>query len=560
MKDFTKIKFRPGAIEQPTKPEISQLESGARGGAQGLSFGFADEITGGLESALTDKTYEQARDESRANYDAAQEANPGTYLAGQVGGAVLPMLVPGGQASLLARAGMIGTKGAATVAGMAGQAALQGGLQGLGESKADNLADMTRDTLTGATIGGVTGGVLGGAARGLGKLGSAAVDALPSTGAIREGIENRAAGMITGLNDEGVNVLRNNPNALSKIERLGDVSTAEAQQAGILELGNKLENLPFLKKINDLTDKAYSVLDRSDKTFNADRFGKSIDDYISNNLMVNGTFQSKTEEATANALLARKESLMSLAGDSGIISAKDLKKVINSIRKDIKFEKDAANYEVQGGLKFLQGTIDEDLKNTIPEFRRQMKPLAKAMEMKGAIEKRLYTHGNVDLNKAKTLVSGQLSPIPNLNDQKFINSTNKRFGEIGGTKDLKDFIQTVKMKKMLEGNANQGANMAVTGAAIGGGIGSLVGAPTLGAAAGAFGAKRLEKTGRKLTASYFANQADQVAKQPEIIKKVSGTKYSNVLQQAAQKGSRQFAVTHYLLSQQDPKYRELNDE
>ena len=37
---------------QPTPPEVSPVESAIRGGAQGLSFGFADEATARLESIL----------------------------------------------------------------------------------------------------------------------------------------------------------------------------------------------------------------------------------------------------------------------------------------------------------------------------------------------------------------------------------------------------------------------------------------------------------------------------------------------------------------------------
>jgi len=49
-------------------PNVSGTESALRGAAQGLSLGFADEITGGVESLLSDKTYDQARNESRENY------------------------------------------------------------------------------------------------------------------------------------------------------------------------------------------------------------------------------------------------------------------------------------------------------------------------------------------------------------------------------------------------------------------------------------------------------------------------------------------------------------
>lgn len=130
-----------------TKP--GQLESGLRGAAQGLSLGFADEITGALESAFTDKTYEQARDESRANYKSAKDANPITYGAGEIGGGVATSFVPG-----------LNIAKGASLAQMAGKAALAGGAMGLGKSEADNVRDMAIDTGKGALIGGATGGAI----------------------------------------------------------------------------------------------------------------------------------------------------------------------------------------------------------------------------------------------------------------------------------------------------------------------------------------------------------------------------------------------------------------
>jgi len=67
----------------------------ARGAAQGLTFGFADEITAGLESALTDKTYEKALEESRAAYEMAEEESPIASLVGNIGGGLATMVKPG---------------------------------------------------------------------------------------------------------------------------------------------------------------------------------------------------------------------------------------------------------------------------------------------------------------------------------------------------------------------------------------------------------------------------------------------------------------------------------
>ena len=67
-------------------PEVSQLESAIRGGAQGVSLGFADEATARLESIAKGIPYEQALQETREKYRQAQEANPVTYTGSEVAG------------------------------------------------------------------------------------------------------------------------------------------------------------------------------------------------------------------------------------------------------------------------------------------------------------------------------------------------------------------------------------------------------------------------------------------------------------------------------------------
>lgn len=150
-------KSRATAVE----PEISQTESGLRGLAQGASMGFADEVSGGVE-ALWNKAkgdpgtfadlYKKYRDESRANFKSAEEANPNTYMAGQIGGAVGTALIPG--------------MGGANIAKLAAQ----GAAQGLGSSEADltegDIAGAARDT----AIGGATGAVAGAAGKALSKI------------------------------------------------------------------------------------------------------------------------------------------------------------------------------------------------------------------------------------------------------------------------------------------------------------------------------------------------------------------------------------------------------
>lgn len=164
---------------------VSQLESGLRGAAQGIGMGFADETTGGLE-ALWNKVkgdprafgdlYKQYRDESRSNYNAAEEANPITYGGGQIAGGVGSLLIPG-----------LNVAKGAGLAATAGKAALQGGLTGIGSSEADDLSGLAKDAASGAAIGGV-----------LGSAGHAIGAAIPKVGEALDSTAEKLAGRALG--------------------------------------------------------------------------------------------------------------------------------------------------------------------------------------------------------------------------------------------------------------------------------------------------------------------------------------------------------------------------
>lgn len=152
--------YGAGFDKTPEAPGL--VESTVRGGAQGLTGGWADEITGALESAFTNKTYVQARDESRKNYKAAEDANPIAYKAGEVGGGLASILVPG-----------MGAAKGASLAANVGKAALQGAASGLGYSEADltkgEIGQAAADTAVGAGVSAGLAGILGGVGRNLTK-------------------------------------------------------------------------------------------------------------------------------------------------------------------------------------------------------------------------------------------------------------------------------------------------------------------------------------------------------------------------------------------------------
>jgi hypothetical protein len=143
-----------------SEPQVSALESGLRGAAQGATFGLADEATGALEALFTDKSYEQARDESRQAYKSAEKANPNAYLAGDIAGGVATAFIPG--------LGVLNAGKGAKLAEVAGKGALQGALGGFGRSEGD-AAEQLQDTAAGALLGGATGAVASKAGDLLGK-------------------------------------------------------------------------------------------------------------------------------------------------------------------------------------------------------------------------------------------------------------------------------------------------------------------------------------------------------------------------------------------------------
>lgn len=156
------------AAPVPNAEPPSILESVGRGALQGASFGFADEIAGALGAAFTPKTYRQARDESRAAYAAAKEANPKAYVAGEIGGGLASAVIPGGVLGKAAEGGAAAVEAAPTIGRLALKGAATGAAYGGAQALGDSTADLTQgdfhgaiaDTLRGAAIGGLTGAII----------------------------------------------------------------------------------------------------------------------------------------------------------------------------------------------------------------------------------------------------------------------------------------------------------------------------------------------------------------------------------------------------------------
>lgn len=182
-KDLDSLGFKeePSSnITPKASQEISKLESLLRGGAQGASFGFGDELTAGAESLLTDKTYDQSLAESRANYKASEEQNPGMTLAGNIIGGI-----GGGAAMSAVAAPLAGVAGLSKLAGTAKAVSTLDKLKnaaklgaGMGavtaagtseESLMDKPMALAGDVALGGAVGGIGGAALSKTGQVLGK-------------------------------------------------------------------------------------------------------------------------------------------------------------------------------------------------------------------------------------------------------------------------------------------------------------------------------------------------------------------------------------------------------
>lgn len=118
-------------------------------------------FTGAVEGQSAKEKYQELRGRVREANTAAREANPGTYLAGELAGGIAPGFLSGGAATVAstAKTGL----GKAALKG-AGYGAAQGAVAGLGYSDADltegDVSGAALDTLIGAGTGVIVGGAL----------------------------------------------------------------------------------------------------------------------------------------------------------------------------------------------------------------------------------------------------------------------------------------------------------------------------------------------------------------------------------------------------------------
>jgi hypothetical protein len=135
--------------------QYSMPGSAAMGAADAATLGWGDELASYLGSAVSGVPRQQVLSEMRGDAKSAQSQNPGSYMAGQIGGGLAQGVATGG-AGLGTAAARTGAGLGKVALGSAVDGALYGGTYGAGS--ADD-----GDRLGGAKTGAITGAVVGGA-------------------------------------------------------------------------------------------------------------------------------------------------------------------------------------------------------------------------------------------------------------------------------------------------------------------------------------------------------------------------------------------------------------
>ena len=495
-----KLKSQP-----PATPEISKTESAIRGGAQGLSMGFADEATARLESITKGVPYEQALQESREAYKQAQEAIPITYTGSEIVGGIAPTFIPGiGQAVTGAKLGKLATIGAGT-----------GALSGLGYSEGKDIGEVARDVGIGGALGGALP-VIGSKLfpkklqSEINKKASETVtqEASQATGkeitqatvgqaAKREGIplkelekslqnaqssadQNLGAKLsqadelistLTGKKESLINFLRQNPEKSKQIAEITNTAQSSDELARILtEYATKN---PTRRQGIEAATKGKKILQESNiNILNQDIF--DILDQSRNRII------EKNKQGISSPLsLAQKEiediSLKIVNQESYDGTA--LRNLLSNLDDQVNkyggyYDINQKNKGIQNELKKVRGEINDYIKKQLPEdvrgeYDKQYKIASTKLNQAENIESMLTSKKasmrekgtNIgDLDKANTILSRYISR-PTAGKEAEVSYLTKLLKEQTPSLNLKDELDKIRIAKQIEAEGNKGSDI-----------------------------------------------------------------------------------------------------
>lgn len=511
-------------------------ESLMRGGAQGLSLGFADELAGAAGAGLDRfkgnnsdlvANYIKHRDEYRRADESAKRANPKTFFTGQIGGGLGTAAVPGLN---------IGT--AATLGGRALAAAGLGATAALGSSNADltqgDIAGAAKDT----AIGGATGAILqpaiekvvapavGAVSQKLGDLaGWAGKKTLNTAFDVPEEVTSRYL-----ANPESVNNALPSEGVAQKLaDTLGEVrkDTGPAAEAALSTLSQERgeTGMPVHQAIDTLSK------------FN-DPDAKSMIEKL-------------------KAGYAQRANDIAPEPNSGFLTEREMHDVKKTLQGLTDWKKPLATSD-QAAARAASGDINNTLKSQNIDYQTSMGDLSQNIQSKNQLAQKFaiqpdftgnndsgFTFSDRTLSALKDLVRNN-----KVDRERILTSLKEQ-----GYGDLSEEIRNTLANEKLAGPGNiTGTRKTFLGATAGGALGHATGIPGagwVGSAIGAAGGAALDKYGPQI--------AKKALDATVLVGKLSETegaqRFVGAIKQAASQGQGALAATHFILSQIEPDYQ-----
>lgn len=529
---------KPEPTKKPSR--FTEAESGALGFTQGATFGFGDEIAGGLLATVAKlqgnpkpfkQLYESERDSQRGLLKEAQANNPKSFIGGEVGGSVATSFIPG-----------LGIAKGATTAAKIGKTAALGGLAAAGLSEADptkspdELGSFAKDVAGGAALG----GALQGAGIALGK---AASTATPQS--LKEYANKRAlsaAGFMTKdtkrLSPDqqqkiGRALLDNKVvTALSSLDDVAERAGAAKQQAG-RSIGEALG------KVDDLVATAKKGIDEGTVLPGVSAAEKeAAKKYLDQN------FQFSRQKIADRI----EQEIIKPNANNPLVSAEMEK--LGKLSESFRAGSDALTLKGANQIKATQGKLTKFGSDSVPNaFKEEVYSILKT-ELEDIVGKT----GNLESGIQRFAGSGkQIGP----GAQNIASDNAKALAEYQAAKSNYGALKTAEQTAQARaGNMNANRTISLTDY-IAGAAGLGTGGP---AAAVALGS--LNKIARKYGASVQAVSADKlangieavIAKSPEALKK-----FSPLLSEAAKKGNKALIGVHLALMK-EPDYASLMNQ
>lgn len=384
--------------EVPAVNTVQQYGQGDAFGsalAQGLTFGFSDELMARLESLTADTNYHDNWKRAQKELEDKRSQHPGTMLTGELLGAGGTMLIPGvGWGANVLRAG----KGLEA----AGAAARTIGTEMPMISRL--IARATEGAVTGAKVGGLSG-------LGYGQYSSADPDATPigkfGLPAVRA-LQGATEGALTGGLMGGA-VMPAVTKVTRPLARLGKEYIAQPllkALAPLMRVSNQtadevLENPGLyagprqsMKEVGEEAKNRVNEFSRSIDQRKQSAIGLLTDDALMTPVEVkqkvrtamleSGALYRDKEQKLKSAfgtafereLKTWSEKIDALAGEKGYLSQKEVSGLLEQMKPYAKFDSrtPAEMAAKQNGYKMAFGKINEKLSGN-PEYENAMKPV-----------------------------------------------------------------------------------------------------------------------------------------------------------------------------------------